>query len=151
MSKKIKNQIRSLIAGVLAIALAFSFNMATAMAAELHEVNETEIMAVDAASVPANWGGVRSQTNGKLGEVHLIDGRTYELVVNFGGLNGATGSANLRIWGPIGYFDAFNKNIPVDRTGRIYTFTCHKTADYFVDLGTCSGGDFAYSISIYNN
>lgn len=151
MSKKIRNQIRSLIAGIFAIALAFSFNMAPAIAAESVEVNETEIVPAALVTVPCNWGGIRSQTGKNLGTVHLEDGVTYELVVNFKGINGTTGSANLHIYGAFGFKVPFDKDIPVDGVGRIYTFTPGVTYDYVVDLGTCSGGDFAYSISIYKH
>lgn len=156
MSKKIKNQIRSFIGTVLTIAIVFSFTLTPVNAAEV-SVDPNEIqstMSFEEAipmstSAGGNWSGIKSMSNNNIGTVHLVDGTTYTLIVNFRGINGATGLANLRIWGPIGYFDVFDKSISVDGTSRSYTIKCHKTYDYFIDIGNLSSGDYAYAISIY--
>lgn len=157
MSKKIKNQIRSFIGTVLTIAVVFSFTLTPVNAAEVSvELNEIQsTMSLEEAmpmstNAGGDWSGIKSESSNHIGTVHLVDGTTYTLIVNFRGINGATGSASLRIWGPIGYFDVFDKMIPVDGTSRAYTIKCYKTDNYFIDIGSLSSsGDYAYAVSIY--
>lgn len=168
MSTAFKTRTRGFFAMILALAMVFSFTSATAFAADASEnettsfaaavdVSESEAMP-ELAIMPTSasvaeggdWAGKYSDGN-SIGPVYLVDNNHYRLVAGFTGLNGATGSVQVKIYaiGHGGAWSALNVTVPVDGRAHAYEFTANTTAYFLIEVTNKTTGDFIYSIMVF--